>query len=423
VTRQRRYWIGGGTLLLLAAVAAVVVARRRMADTVKVEVETIQSRPLVAVVTASGEIQPVKSVSVNANVNGTVDTVAVKEGQAVEQGDLLLRIDPIPAEAAAEAQAAQVRSSEGDVEALRADLAQAQRDLERARQLASRDLISKEELQRAETTRAQARARLMAAEARVESARATLKSSQHELSKVTVTAPASGVITRLDVEQGEFAFTGLNPTLLLTIANLSTLQAEIEVDETDVVNVQPGQPARITVDAFPDTTFTGEVTEVGTSPIVKTGAETTREEEEVKDFKVVVTLNQSLPAVRAGLSATADIETARRKSAVALPIQSLVVREQPRPKIGEAPPDTLGPGEETEGVFVVRAGHARFVPVRVGIAGDRFFEVLSGVQPGDSVVTGSYEALRELEDGDRIKIEKPDAKKDRRRGVAEVQSG
>jgi HlyD family secretion protein len=265
-------------------------------------------------------------------------------------------------------------------------------------------------LQRAEAAVARAEAQLSGAEARVEQALATLRSSRHELSKVTVRAPASGVVTRLNVEEGEFAFsTGLNPTLLVTIADLSTMQAEIEVDETDVVNVRPGQTAKVTVDAFPDTTFAGTVTEVGTSPIVKENAQ--EQSRDAKDFKVVITLGESLPAPRAGLSATADIETARRRGALAVPIQSLVVRELPRPKIGESPPDTLEPGEETEGVFVMHGGKARFVPVKVGITGGRFFEVTSGVQPGDSAVSGSYEALRDLQDGDPVKVVKPEAGK------------
>jgi HlyD family secretion protein len=225
----------------------------------------------------------------------------------------------------------------------------------------------------------------------------------------------AGVISRLDVEEGEFAFsTGLSPTLLLTIADLSSVQAEIEVDETDVVHVGNGQPAEVTVDAFPDTVFHGTVTEVGTSPILVEG----QTQEDAKDFEVVVTLRDKLPSARAGLSATADIETARRPQALALPIQSLVVREVPRPRIGEAPPDTLERGEETEGAFVVEDGIARFVPVEVGITGDRFFEVTAGLRPGARVVSGSYEALRDLEDGDRVKIVEPDRER-RRRGEDE----
>jgi HlyD family secretion protein len=412
VTRRRKVWFGGSLVLLLAALVAVVVALRGRRKAVEVEVEAIAERPLVQLVTASGEIQPVLSVDVNANVNGMVERLAVAEGDTVHQGDFLLQIDPVSVEAAAEAQEAMVRSSESEAVALRAQLDQARRVLERARQLAGRELISREELQQDESEVARLEAEIAAAEARVVQARATLRSSRHEVELVTMTAPISGVITRLDVEKGEFAFTGLNPTLLLTIADLSTMQAEIEVDETDVVNVTVGQPAKVTVDAFPDTSFAGRVTEVGTSPIVRqTAGQTSSDEKEVKDFKVVVRLEQSLPSARAGLSATADIETARRQRAVAVPIQSLVVRELPRPHIQETAPDTLGPAEETEGVFVVKERRARFVPVRTGITGDRFFEVGSGLAPGDTVVTGTYEALRDLEDGDAVKVAKPDERR------------
>lgn len=420
MSRKARYWVGSSTCILLVALIGVGFARRRSADVIAVETEVLRQRDLVSIVTASGEVQPQKSVDVNANVNGTVERVAVREGQQVRRDDFLLQIDPVPAQAASAAQAALVRSSQQEVDARRIELEQARRDLERARALADRELISREELQRAESAVAGAEARLRGAEARVEEALAVHRGRRHELSRVTVRAPASGVVTRLNVEEGEFAFSGLNPTLLLTIADLSTMEAEIEVDETDIVNVKPGQPANVTVDAFPDTTFRGTVIEVGTSPIVKEGAEA--QEREVKTFKVVVRLDERLPAPRAGLSATADIETARRKSAVAVPIQSLVVRELPRPRIGEAPPDTAEPGEETEGVFLVRGGRSRFVPVRVGISGDRFFEVRSGLAPGDTVVSGSYEALRELEDGDAVRPRKPEDREREPRRHAEQES-
>jgi HlyD family secretion protein len=388
------------------------VVRRQAGEAVEVEVETLGRRDLVAIVTASGEVQPQRSVDVHANVNGTIERVAVREGETVEEGQFLLQIDPIPAEAASEAQAALVQAAERDVDATQVELEQARRDLGRARELASRDLLSREELQARESTVARIQAQVRAARARVEQARAGLRSTRHELERVTITAPMAGVISRLDVEEGEFAFsTGLSPTLLLTIADLTSMQAEIEVDETDVVHVRDGQPADVIVDAFPDTVFHGTVTEVGTSPIVVEG----EPQEDARDFEVVVTLREALPSPRAGLSATADIETARRPDAVALPIQSLVVREVPRPRLQEAPPDTLERGEETEGAFVVEEGIARFVPVEVGITGDRFFEVTAGLRPGAHVVSGSYEALRDLEDGDRVKVVEPDRDRDRGR--------
>jgi HlyD family secretion protein len=398
--------------VILLALLGFGVVRRQAGEAVEVEVETLGRRDLVAIVTASGEVQPQRSVDVHANVNGTIERVAVREGETVEEGQFLLQIDPIPAEAASEAQAALVQAAERDVDATQVELEQARRDLGRARELASRDLLSREELQARESTVARIQAQVRAARARVEQARAGLRSTRHELERVTITAPMAGVISRLDVEEGEFAFsTGLSPTLLLTIADLTSMQAEIEVDETDVVHVRDGQPADVIVDAFPDTVFHGTVTEVGTSPIVVEG----EPQEDARDFEVVVTLREALPSPRAGLSATADIETARRPDAVALPIQSLVVREVPRPRLQEAPPDTLERGEETEGAFVVEEGIARFVPVEVGITGDRFFEVTAGLRPGAHVVSGSYEALRDLEDGDRVKVVEPDRDRDRGR--------
>ncbi|MBA2564981.1 MAG: efflux RND transporter periplasmic adaptor subunit [Gemmatimonadetes bacterium] len=422
MTRRRKAWIGAVVLALLVAVLGVGFAKRRNAGSVEVETEVLRKRDLVAIVSASGEIQPQRSVDVHANSNGRIVRLAVREGQAVTRGDFLLQIDPVTAQSASEAQSAVVRAAERDTEALRAELEQSRRELGRVRELADKDLISQEELQRSQTTVERVQAQLSAALARVDQARAGLRGSRYELSQVTVSAPMSGIVTRLNVEEGEFAFsTGLSPTLLLTIADLAVMEAEVKVDETDVVNVKVGQPADVTVDAFPDTTFHGSVSEVGTSPILVEG----KTPEDARDFKVVVTLHEALPVAREGLSATADVETARTPGAVALPIQSLVVREVPRPKLREAPPDTLEGGEETEGVFVVRAGVARFVAVDVGITGDRFFQVRGGVAPGDTVVSGSYEALRDLDDGDRVRITTPpgDERDRRRREGRASQSG
>jgi HlyD family secretion protein len=405
-------------LVPLLGLVVAGVAHRAAEDAVEVETEAVRARDLVSVVTASGEIQPQRSVDVNAYVNGTIERVAVREGQAVNEGQLLLQIDPVPAQTASEAQAALVRSVERETQVLRAELEQARRDLDRARELAGRDLIAREELQRAETAVARTEAQLSGARARVDQARAMLRGSRHDLSKVTVTAPMSGVITRLNVEEGEFAFTtGLNPTLLLTIADLSAMKAEVEVDETDVVRVKPGHPARVTVDAFPDTTFRGRVMEVGTSPIVR--EEPKAETDDARDFKVVIALEDRLPDARAGLSATADIDTGRRDNAVAVPIQAVVVREVRQPRLREAPPDTLEPGEEREGVFVIADGKARFAPIEIGITGDRFFEVEHGLKPGQVVVSGSYEALRDLQDGDPVRIAKREPERERMRRQTE----
>jgi HlyD family secretion protein len=217
---------------------------------------------------------------------------------------------------------------------------------------------------------------------------------------VTYTSPIDGVVTRVNVEEGEVAMIGtMNQpgTVLVVISDLSVMEATVEVDETDVVDIESGQEARVTVDAFPDTTFSGEVTEVATSPIIVPTA--AGPAPGATDYEVKITLADQLPAARSGLSASAEVVTARRENALTIPIQSLVVR----PVADDSA--SSGGVVEKEGVFVVRDGEARFVPVRVGISGDRYFEVVSGLEAGDRVVSGSYEALRDLSDGAPVKVE------------------
>ena len=229
---------------------------------------------------------------------------------------------------------------------------------------------------------------------------ATLRGARHELSRVTITSPIDGVVTRVNVEVGEVAMIGtMNQpgTVLLQVADLGVMEATVDVDETDVVDIEIGQQAKITVDAFPDTTFVGRVAEVGTSPkIVPTAAGPSPD---ATDFEVKITLEGSMPAARSGLSASTEIVTAERKDVVAIPVQSLVVRQ-----VSDDSPQAEGGVVEREGVFIVEDGKVRFVPVRVGIAGDRYFEVVSGLEGGEQVVSGPYQSLRDLKDGDPVKI-------------------
>ncbi|MGH7542752.1 MAG: efflux RND transporter periplasmic adaptor subunit, partial [Gemmatimonadota bacterium] len=209
-----------------------------------------------------------------------------------------------------------------------------------------------------------------------------------------------GVVTKINVEEGEVALIGtMNQpgTILMTVADLGVMEATIDVDETDVVGLEVGQPATVTIDAFRDTTFTGRVSEVGTSPKIVPTA-TGPDQEAATDFEVVITLDTTLPTPRSGLSCSAEIRTAHRDDVLTIPIQSLVVRSV-------ADDTAVGGVAEREGVFVVRDGTARFTPVRVGITGERYFEVVGGLEAGDQVVSGSYQALRDLTDGATVEIE------------------
>jgi HlyD family secretion protein len=248
------------------------------------------------------------------------------------------------------------------------------------------------------------------------------------LSKVRIESPIAGIVTRRNIQEGETAVVGtMNNagTVLLTVADMSVIQAEVEVDETNIPNVKLGQIAKITIDAVPDRTFKGHVTEIGNSPIQVTGQAASNQQ--ATNFKVVVVLDEDVPEVRPGFTCTADITTATRKNVVSVPIPAVAVREliydakgsvvkKPRTEnrtaaqSAAAPPPELEPGQtrkETEGVFMIRDGRAEFVPIKIGIAGDRYFEVLSGMKANDQVITGPYNNVRTMNDGDPVRVQPP----------------
>jgi HlyD family secretion protein len=252
---------------------------------------------------------------------------------------------------------------------------------------------------------------------------AQLAQSRYDLTQVTIDAPMAGIVTKLNIEEGENVVTGtMNNagTVLLTIADLSVVEAEIQVDETDVVHVEVGQPATVRIDAFPDAGFQAVVTEVGKSPI-GSGSAAAAAGNQAINFKVVVRLTETVPGARPGLSATADIVTATREKALAVPIQALILREVQVDEKGEiiggddplaradaaALPaaDDAGERVEMEGAFVVRERRALFLPIEIGIAGERHFEVLEGVKEGDLIITGPFEVIRTLLDGERVEVQ------------------
>jgi HlyD family secretion protein len=401
---RRKWLILGGAALVLALIVVSLVTSRESG--VKIEVEAVEARDLTAVVTASGSVEPQSSVSISATTSGEVVRVGVTEGQRVAQGDFLLQLDPVSVQAGASGQAAAVQAAQAELAAAEARVAYARQEYERTRRLAEGELVPRAELESAQAELRSREADVRAARSRVQQAGATLTSARHDVSRVTFTSPIDGVVTKINVEEGEVALIGtMNQpgTILMTVADLGVMEATIDVDETDVVDLEVGQVATVTIDAFRDTTFTGWVSEVGTSPkIVPTAA---GPDQEATDFEVVITLDATLPAPRSGLSCSAEIRTAHRDDVLTIPIQSLVVRS--------VADDATAEGViEREGVFVVRDGTARFVPVRVGITGERYFEVVSGLEAGDQVVSGSYQALRDLTDGATVEIVEKDDDED-----------
>jgi HlyD family secretion protein len=438
MTKRKNLWIALGVVLVGAAVVAANLYYRRDKGVV-VTTEAIKTRDLEAIVSASGKIQPKRLVNISADTPGRVVNLAVNEGDRVKVGQFLLQIDPKSLRTrvdsgTASLQAAQMSldQTKQAVQTARVQLQQAQQNLKRQQDLWARQLTTRETLEKAENDVKSADSALQEREhasdaqaARIDQERATLESARYDLSKVRIESPIDGIVTSRNIQEGETAVVGtMNNagTVLLKLADMSVIQAEIEVDETNLPNVKFDQQAKIAIDAIPDKTFRGHVTEIGNSPIASTSTGGTTQ---ATNFKVVVVLDEPVPDARPGFTSTADITTATRKGVVSVPIPAVAVREliydeygqivkQPRPDKKPAPtdpaaaPPELKPGQtrkETEGVFVLRGGKAEFVPIKVGIAGEKYFEVLSGLKDGDQVITGPYNSVRGMADGDLVKTD------------------
>lgn len=422
MTRRRKVLIAAGGVAVLAVL--VIVNLRSRGSAVEVQVAEVGKRDVARVITASGEIQPRRRVNVSANAIGKVTRLDVKEGDRVRKGDFLLEIDAEPYESAIEQLTAAVRGARAGLDMERVSLAKAQDDHERAVQLHEQGFMSDGEFRSVTSTMEVARARMRNAEESLAQADANLRKATHDLKNVRITAEMSGVITALNVEAGESAIMGTinNPgTVLLTIADLSEIEAEVRVDETEVVLVKSGQEATVRLDAHPDTTYRGVITEVGNSAI---RAQVGMGQESV-DFKVVIAIRDSIPNVRPGLSASVDITVAEVEGALAIPIQCLTVRDEERlererrrgrKREATAAADSARVNEEKkrrdiEGVFVVEDGLAVFREVRVGIAGQSHFVVERGLAEGEKVVSGPFKTISDLVDRSRVKIQKESARR------------
>jgi len=467
--RKVLFLILGLVLLVALVVGGIIWSHRGL---VTVQTGKVMRQNLSAIVTASGEIKPPpdKFATVNANSMGKVTEILVKEGDRVKKGQLLLRTEDIQQEAGVQAQQAALRSARADaqvqeaavhsananLQTAQANLAQAQAKLKQARddfsrsqQMLKQELISRQTFDQTLSTYqvaeaavesskaqvAQAKAQLSQAtynrdmsHARVLQAQAQLVGIENQRDQTIYTAPFNGVITYLPVHEGENVVPGIQNTAgsaLFQVANLSTINAVVNVDETDILGIKMGQPAEVSIDAIPDKKFKGHVSEIGMSALSSTSGQTTTSSSqstasssgEAKDFTVSVTLDDPPPGLRPGLSATAKITTATRKNAITIPIQALTVRTQgelerqkkeaTKGKVLAAEPTAAqiaANKKEIQGVFVVRNGKAQFVPVKTGIMGTMNVEVLSGVKPGEEIVTGSYQVLRTLKNHTKVKI-------------------
>ena len=445
----RRKWPWVVAILVVAGVAGGAYARSKQEKGTLVTGETVQRRDLEALVSASGKIEPKRSVNISAQTMGRVTSIGVREGDRVRAGQFLLQIDPVSAQSAVRRDEAGVAGARTGLEQARVQVQSSRASLEVARQALKRQqelwaagLTTRETLEKSEAevemreSDLNARAQeIRTREEQVRQQEAGLVSTRYNLSQSRFESPFDGIVTRRNIEEGENVVVGtMNNagTVLLTVADMSVIEAEVEVDETDIPLVQIGQKATITIDAIEGKTFAGRVTEIGNSPIQTSGQ--TTGQRTATNFKVVVTLDEAAPDIRPGFTCTAEISTATRANAVAVPIQALTVREIEYDKAGAVVPRvrpaptsrfSFGPAaqpatpaapaelpvghtrKEVEGVFVIRDGKAVFTSVDVGIAGERYFEVTAGLKEGDRVITGPFESVRNLYDADEVRENRP----------------
>lgn len=478
MVKGKKVWIVGGALALLAIIIVASINSSRK-ETVLVQTAVVKRKDVLSSkVTASGEIRAKKFVNLQSEISGIITELPVHEGDTVKKGDILLRIDPIQTDAetnvaraqyeasSAEARGqefeilnaevnlmrdeASLRSARSELEQAENNYARAQSSYSRQQQLFEDGLISRDTYESEQNNLKSAKSRLdiqkssvtqienqiniaknniskmkstaAASKARLKQAEANLTKASDQSRKSNIESPLDGVITQLKKEKGERAVPGMmtNPeATIMTIADLSTIQAQLKVDETDIVNLSLGDSAQIKVDALPDVVFEGEVTEIGNSPIDSSSAS-----QEAKDFKVIVTLKVPSPLLRPGMSCTGDIITETKHNVLAIPIQALTVREVEVDKDGKYHPPDLNKRQksgvaeassnseskkkkEIEGVFVVDDKKiARFRPLKTGIAGESEIEVMESLKENEVIVSGSYQTLRTIKDGASVKIDK-----------------
>lgn len=408
----------GGTVLVAGLI--VISASARRDHGVEVRFEKVGRRDLVAAVTASGKVQPKTKVDISPDITGRITRLAVHEGDLVQKGQFLLQIDPTIYEAGLERAQANHASAQAALVQARASRDQAARALERAKLLKRQNpnLISDEQLEQAQTSFNVAEAVANSSQHQVDQARAGMQEARDQLAKTRIVAPMAGRITRLAVEEGEMAVPGTfskDVGLLLTVSDLSVIQTKVNVDETDVVRIHLGDSVEVSIDAFPDTAFLGHVTKIANSALLAQAMSASGTNDRAVDYEVEITLDNPPSDVRPDLSATARIITDTRKQALSIPIIALTVREN-TPLSTESRRDTARAGKkkEAEGVFIVSNGKATFRVVKVGIAGDEYFEVLEGVKDGEQIVAGPYQAIRDLKDGTGVRASKQPADTARR---------
>jgi HlyD family secretion protein len=421
--KKRTKWTVVGVITLAIVIIGVTSAMKGRNKATEVRIEKVQKRDLVASVTASGQVQPHTKVDISADISGRIVRLAVKEGQMVTAGQFLLEIDPAQYRASVERATAAVASARSQAAQAKPAALQAQRNLDRllALKKANPTLVSDEQIEQLRTQVEVDQATLEAANHAIDQATASYRDANSLLGKTTIVAPMSGRITRLSVEQGETAIQGTfnkDAATMLTISDMSVLETKVKVDETDVSRIKLGDSTVVQLDAFPDTTFMGRVSEISNSSVkgASTGG-TGGATDQAIDYEVTIQLLNAPPETRPDFSSTAKIITSTRNGVLSIPIIALTVREDSvKPDTSltlarKAPSKQVGK-RDVEGVFVVGANNkVAFRPVKVGIAGEKYFEVLTGLKEGEDIVGGTYQAIRELKDGANVRAQKEQPKK------------
>jgi HlyD family secretion protein len=455
-------------VLLILVIAGGVFASIKINQRGIVTVQTGRAgrQDLTSLVTASGEIKPRNYINIGANAQGRITALLVKEGDHVRKNQVVARIEAVQAQADVNAQRAAVntaladsdaaeaglkamddaiRTNQASVERAKADAERARMDFDRMTKLVKDNLVARQEYDRAKAgydsaqaavREAEARlaqmiaqknqtsAQLNASQRRVTQVQAMLARTSDVLAKHDATAPLDGIVTNLPVRVGETVVPGIQnsaASTIMTIADMSLITAEVKVDETDIVNVKLDQVADITIDAIPNRTFKGHVIEIGNTAILRStgvaASQSAVSSQEAKDFTVVVALDEPPAEIRPGLSCTAKVTTATRAKVVTIPLQALTVRQrgdlETDPNKGKsvqaaAPADPAAEKarkEELQGVFVVKGEKAEFRKVETGITGATDIEVLSGINEGEEIVTGTYKVIRTLRNQTKVKVD------------------
>lgn len=433
MSAKTKVLIGIVIVAVIGGAATLIVTQRRDRGAA-VRLDVVARRDLVETVTASGNIRAGRVVDISSEVSARVTELLVQEGDDVTAGELLLRLDPTQFEASVSRSEASLNQSRAQVRQQEANVERVNRDFQRLRDLFNSDslLVAPQQLDDAETEVELASRQLESLRFGVDQAVASLDEANELLSKTVSRAPISGKVTRLNVEEGETVIVGTmnNPgTVVLTISELSRVEAVLEVDETDIPYIALGDSTILELDAFPDRLFSGVVTEIGNSAIRPPASTAGSGQAAAIDFEVVITMSDPPGGIRPDLSVTADIVTATRKNALSVPIIALTVRPEEAEEGDEEKEeganvrgnqreqeDGLSRGplsrpeiNDIEGVFLVDDGRVRFTPVDVGITGQEHFEVLTGVSAGDTIVAGPYQQIRNLTNGGRVREEEDDA--------------